>query len=154
MRSDDQSKVSTETMTMIATRATTGTCDTQRFSATMRISSRAPANSVDSRPRPPYFTLLTVCPIMPHPAMPPNRLDATLARPRPQLSRSFELGVPVRSSTTLAVISDSSSPTAAMARAGPAMIRSVSRLSGTAGQANSGSASGRRPRSATVRTGR
>ncbi len=33
--------------------AATGTCDTQGLSATMRISRKAPANSVDRRPRPP-----------------------------------------------------------------------------------------------------
>jgi hypothetical protein len=74
---------------MIATRAATGTCETQGFSSTIRISSSAPANSVERRPRPPYFTLLTVWPIMPQPAMPPNRLAAALAMPRPVHSRFF-----------------------------------------------------------------
>src|SRR6195952_1071883 len=93
VRSDDQSKVSIDTMTMMATSAATGTCDTQGFSATIRISRSAPANKVESRPRPPYFTLLTVCPIIPQPAMPPNRLAARLARPRPAHSRFLELEV-------------------------------------------------------------
>ena len=57
--SDFQSKVEADTITMMATSAITGTRDTQSFSATMRISKNTPANSVDSRPRPPYFTLLT-----------------------------------------------------------------------------------------------
>ena len=57
--SDFQSKVEADTITMMATSAITGTCDTQSLSATMRISKNTPANSVDSRPRPPYFTLLT-----------------------------------------------------------------------------------------------
>jgi hypothetical protein len=53
VRSDPQSKVDADTITMIATSAATGTCDTQGLSSTMRISRKAPANSVDSRLRPP-----------------------------------------------------------------------------------------------------
>lgn len=51
-RSEPQSKVEAETITMIATSAATGTCDTQGLSSTMEISRNAPANSVDTRPRP------------------------------------------------------------------------------------------------------
>ena len=152
--SDFQSKVETDTMTMMATRAITGTRDTQGLRATMRISRNTPANRVDRRPRPPYFTLPTAWPIMPQPAMPPNRLAETLARPRPVHSRLLLLGVPVRSSTTAAVRTDSSRPTMAIARAGRAMMRSVSRLAGISGRANSGRLSGRWPRSATVLRGR
>ena len=69
-------------------------------------------------------------------------------------SRFLELGVSVSSSTTLAVIIDSSRPTIAMASAGRATRRSVSSVRGTSSQANTGIASGSRPRSATVFTGR
>jgi hypothetical protein len=98
--------------------------------------------------------LLTVWPIIPQPAMPPKKLAATLATPRPLHSRFFELGVSVSSSTTLAVIIDSSRPTIAMANAGSAMMRSVSSVSGTSGSAKAGSAPGSWPRSATVFSGR
>lgn len=86
--------------------------------------------------------------------MPPNRLAATLATPRPLHSRFFELGVSVRLSTTLAVIIDSSRPTIAMASAGSAIRRSVSSVKGTSSHANTGRASGNWPRSATVCSGR
>ncbi len=77
--SDFQSNVSADTMTMMATSAITGTCDTQALSATIRMSRNTPANSVDRRPRPPYFTLPTAWPIIPQPAMPPKQLAAMLA---------------------------------------------------------------------------
>ena len=153
-RSEPQSNVETDTITMMATSAATGTCDTQGFNSTMRISRNTPANSVDSRPRPPYRTLLTVWPIMPQPAMPPKRLAATLARPRPLHSRFLALGVSVSSSTTLAVIIDSSKPTIAMAKRGQGDEASVSSENGTGGSAKTGNASGSRPRSATVFSGR
>src|ERR1044072_8240640 len=41
-RSDDQSKVSIETITMIATSAATGTSETHGFRSTIRISRNAP----------------------------------------------------------------------------------------------------------------
>ena len=138
---------------MMATSTATGTCDTQGLSATIKNSKNTPANKVDKRPRPPYFTLLTVWPIMPQPAMPPNRLEAILARPRPLLSRFLELGVSVSSSTTLAVIMDSSRPTIAIAKAGSAIRRRVSSDQGTSGRANEGKDCGSSPRSATVLSG-
>ena len=141
-------------MTMMATRAITGTCDTQGLRATISTSRNTPANRVDRRPRPPYFTLPTAWPIMPQPAMPPNTLEAMLASPRPVHSRFLSLGVLVISSTTAAVSTDSSSPTMAIASAGSKMMRSVSRLAGTCGSPHCGSASGSWPRSATVATGR
>ena len=52
-RAEPQSKVEADTMTMMATSAATGTCETQGLSSTMRISKNAPANSVDRRPKPP-----------------------------------------------------------------------------------------------------
>ncbi len=62
-RSDFQSKVDADTITMIATSAITGTCDTQGLSSTISSNRKTPANSVDRRPRPPYFTLPTAWPI-------------------------------------------------------------------------------------------
>ena len=66
---------------------------------------------------PETFTLIMVWPIMAQPPMPPNRPVTTLATPCPQLSRVLSLWVSVMSSTNLAVSSDSSSPTRAIARA-------------------------------------
>jgi len=85
--------------------------------------------------------LLAVWSIIPHPAMPPKRLAATLTMPSPLHSVFLELGVSVNASTTLAVIIDSSSSTIAMAK-------------GTEGKAKTGNESGSRPRSATVFNGR
>ncbi len=154
VRSEAQLKVSADTITMIATNTITGTCDTQGLSNTFSSSRKTPANNVDNRPRPPYFTLPTAWPIMPQPAMPPNRLAAMLASPRPEHSRFLSLGVSVISSTTAAVSTDSSRPTMAIASAGSAMMRSVSIDAGTSGRPKLGSASGSRPRSATVASGR
>ncbi|MNV02446.1 hypothetical protein D3C71_926820 [compost metagenome] len=148
--SDFQSNVSADTITMMATSAITGTLDTQSFSATMRMSKNTPANNVDRRPRPPYFTLPTAWPIIPQPAMPPNRLAAMLATPSPAHSRFLSLGVSVSSSTTAAVSTDSSRPTMAIASAGSRMMRRVSSDAGTCGSANTGNASGSLPRSPTM----
>ena len=154
VRSDFQSNVSADTITMMATSATTGTCDTQGLSATISTSKNTPANSVDRRPRPPYLTLPTAWPIIPQPAMPPKQLAAMLARPRPVHSRFLLLGVSVSSSTTAAVSTDSSRPTMAMASAGSKMVRSVSSVAGTSGRPQAGRALGSWPRSATVASGR
>ena len=82
--------------------------------------------------------------------MPPNKLAAMLASPKPAHSRFLLLGVSVISSITAAVSTDSSRPTMAIAKAGKRMMRSVSSDAGTAGRAKIGNASGRLPRSATV----
>ncbi len=58
-----------------------------------------------------------VWPIIAQPPMPPKAPVTTLAMPWPTDSRRFEDRVPVRSSTRVAVISDSSRPTAASPRA-------------------------------------
>ena len=60
---------------------------------------RARRQKVDSRPRPPDFTLITDWPIMAQPAMPPRKPVAKLATPWPMHSRFLSLGVSVRSST-------------------------------------------------------
>ena len=116
----------------------------------MRMSKNTPANSVDRRPRPPYFTLPMAWPIIPQPAMPPKQLAAMLASPKPAHSRFLSLGVSVSSSTTAAVSTDSSRPTMAITSAGSKMMRKVSSDTGTCGNANTGSASGNWPRSPTV----
>jgi len=98
--------------------------------------------------------LLAVWSIIPHPAMPPKRLAATLTMPSPLHSVFLELGVSVNASTTLAVIIDSSSSTIAMANAGNSSSSTIAMAKGTEGKAKTGNESGSRPRSATVFNGR
>lgn len=71
--------------------------------------------------------------------MPPKKPVTTLTTPWPQLSRILSEWVSVTSSTSLAVMRDSISPTRAMAIAYGAMIRKVSRESGTFATKSSGS---------------
>ena len=148
--SDDQSNVPTDTMTMTATSAPIGIRTSQSARTRMKKSRNAPAANVDSRPRPPDFTLITDCPIMAHPAIPPNRPDTMFATPCPRLSRSLSEVVSVISSTIDAVRSDSIRPTSASASATGPMIARVSRFSGTDGSPNAGSAVGSAPMSPTV----
>ena len=69
-----------------------------------------------------------------------------------QLPVDSALVVSVNSSTICAVISDSSRPTSAMVRANGAMIRKVSRSSGTSGKNSEGRDSGSSPLSPTLGT--
>jgi hypothetical protein len=78
---EDHEKVPIETMIMIATSAGIGMIATRSPRPTTRISSMAPATKVDSRPRPPDFTLMIDWPIMAQPAMPPMKPVAVLASP-------------------------------------------------------------------------
>ena len=89
---------------------------------------------------------------MAQPAIPPIKPDAILAMPCPLHSRYLSLGVSVISSTMVAVIIDSSSPTAANGTEYGKIIISVSRLNGIFGIKNIGSVSGNAPISPTVRT--
>ena len=109
-----QLNVPIDTMIITATSAGMGICPTTGPSTASRNSRKAPATKVDSRLRPPDVTLITDCPIIAHPPMPPTSAAATLAPPWPRHSRRLSLSVSVMSSTIWAVSSDSSSPTAAM----------------------------------------
>src|SRR5690554_769606 len=111
---DDQLKVPIDTMIITATTAALGICATQSPKKTTSISKNTPAIKVDKRVRPPDLTLITDCPIMAQPAMPPKNPEAMLAVPWPTHSRFLLLGVSVKSSRIVAVIIDSSRPTAAM----------------------------------------
>ena len=138
-----QSKVPTETMIMTATRAAIGMSATTSPNPTTRMSRKTPARKVEIRVRAPdAFTLIMVWPIMAQPPMPPKKPVTTLATPWPHASRVLSEWVSVMSSTSLAVSSDSSSPTSAMASAYGAMICSVSRVSGTSGRNSDGQAVG------------
>ncbi len=83
----------------------------------MRNSRNAPAQRQDNRPRPPEETLITDCPIIAHPAMPPNRPEVMLPSPCPAHSRFLFDVVSVISSMMDAVIRLSSRPTIASVRA-------------------------------------
>src|SRR5690349_3138471 len=89
---------------------------------------------------------------MAQPPMPPKNPVTTLAMPWPTDSRVLSEWVSVMSSTSFAVISDSISPTSAIAKAYGAMIRSVSRVNGTSGRPGTGSDEGSAPLSPTVGT--
>lgn len=99
-----------ETMIITATSAAMGIWPTQSLRNTTISNSTTPAISVDRRVRPPDFTLITDCPIIAQPAMPPNSPETILAMPWPLHSRFLSLPVSVSSSTMVAVISDSSRP--------------------------------------------
>ena len=117
------------------------------------MSRKTPARKVEIRVRAPEaLTLIMVWPIIAQPPMPPKKPVTTLATPWPQASRVLWERVSVTSSTSLAVMSDSSSPTKAMARAKGKMICRVSRLNGTFGMNSVGRESGRSPLSPTVGT--
>ena len=98
------------------------------------------------------MTLIMVWPIIAHPPIPPKRPVTMLAMPCPVASRVLSEWVSVRSSTNLAVISDSSRPTSAMVNAYGAMTESVSHVSGTSGKNNVGRLSGSSPSSPTSGT--
>src|SRR5690625_4727035 len=152
LRNEDQSKVPIDTMTMTATNDAMGIMASNGLANTTSTSRNAPATNVDKRPRPPDFTLITLCPIMAQPAMPPNRPDTKLAMPWPMHSRFLSLPVSVKSSTMVAVIMVSSNPTTAMANAYGNTIINVSRFSGTSGHRKCGNDPGNSPMSATVGT--
>ena len=111
--SDDQLKVPIETMIMMATSAGIGMMRTQSPRTRIRNSRNTPAAKVDSRPRPPDFTLMTDWPIMAQPAMPPKKPVTKLAMPWPMHSRFLSLRVSSSRRRSAAVSSDSSRPTAA-----------------------------------------
>ena len=104
----------------------------------------SPAESVDSRVRPPDFTLIIDWPIMAQPAMPPRKPVATLAMPWPRDSRSLSERVSVMSSTSWAVSSDSSRPTMASVKAYGSTIVERVEVERHVGQAEAGSAVGQR----------
>ena len=101
---------------------------------------------------PEAFTLIIVWPIIAHPPIPPKAPESTFATPWPHASRVLREWVSVMSSTSLAVMSDSSRPTTAMARANGPMIPSVSRVNGTSGMKSSGRLCGSSPWSPTFGT--
>ena len=104
-------------MTITATSAAIGMSETtgpKTMHSTIR---KNPARKVDRRVRAPdTLTLIIVWPIMAQPPMPPKKPVTMLAMPWPIDSRVLLERVSVMSSTSLAVISDSISPTRAIAK--------------------------------------
>ena len=148
-----QSNVPTDTMIITATRAAIGITPTTSPSPTTSTSRNEPARKVERRVRAPdAFTLIIVWPIIAQPPMPPKKPVMTFAAPWPHASRVLDEWVSVMSSTSLAVISDSSSPTRAIARAYGPMMRSVSSVKGTCGTNRLGRLRGSWPSSPTVGT--
>ena len=140
-------------MIMTATSAAMGMTATMSPSATTSVMRNTPARNVDSRVRAPLaLTLIIVCPIIAQPPMPPKKPVTMFATPWPQDSRVLFERVSVMSSTNFAVISDSIRPTNAIARAKGAMMRSVSKVNGTAGIPRIGKPPGSSPWSPTVGT--
>src|SRR5699024_4567483 len=82
-------------------------------------------------PLPPDFTLITDCPIIAQPAIPPKKPVTILAIPCPLDSRFLSLSVSVISSTIDAVSKDSSKPTIAKANEKGKIIVKDTKVSGT-----------------------
>ena len=117
------------------------------------MSRKTPARNVEIRVRAPEaLTLIMVWPIIAQPPMPPKTPVTMFATPCPQASRVLWERVSVMSSTSLAVIRDSSRPTKAMARANGKMTCRVSSVNGTLGMNSVGRESGSSPLSPTVGT--
>ena len=103
-------------MIITATNAAIGMIATNGPSTNSRNSRNTPDTMVESRVRPPDFTLMTDWPIIAQPPMPPRKPVKKLAMPCPFISRRLSDPVSVRSSTICAVIIDSSRPTAAIVK--------------------------------------
>lgn len=150
-----QSKVVTQTSIITATRAAIGIRDTTGPKTMQSTIRKTPDRKVESRVRAPeVFTLTIVWPIIAQPPIPPNRPVTMLATPWPRDSRVLFERVPVISSTSWAVISDSISPTRAKASAYGAIRVRVAAVNGTSGRPGSGSPAGSLPLSPTVGTAR
>ena len=78
---DAHENVPMDTMIITATSAGMGICFTHGPKTTSNTSRKTPAVNVESRPRPPDFTLMTDCPIIAQPAMPPKRPETMFATP-------------------------------------------------------------------------
>src|SRR5690606_9823149 len=147
-----QSNVLKDTSTITATSAAIGIWDTHGPKTMQRIMRKTPAAKVETRVRAPFRTLIMVWPIIAQQTNQPKKPVNMLAMPWPIDSRVLPEGVSVMSSTSLAVISDSISPTSASASAYGAISVSVSTVNGTSGRPGTGRKDGSTPRSPTVGT--
>ena len=148
-----QSNVATHTMIITATSAAIGMIATTSPRVTTSTSRNTPAQNVEMRVRAPEtLTLIMVWPIIAQPPMPPRKPESMFATPWPHASRVLCEWVSVISSTSFAVMRDSSSPTSAIPSENGAMIVKVSQVSGMFGRKSSGRLRGSSPSSPTVGT--
>ncbi|CSB20942.1 Uncharacterised protein [Vibrio cholerae] len=111
------SKVPITTINMTPTNAASGIISIKEAVNRIKHSSNTAATIPDRRPRPPELTLIIDCPIMAQPPMAPNMEHVILAKPCPIHSRLDWPRVPVISSKTVSVSSDSIKPIAARIKA-------------------------------------
>ncbi len=142
------------TIIITPTRAPIGICLTTSPSTRISNSRKIPETKVERRVLPPDFMLTIDWPIIAQPAMPPKKPVTIFASPCPFASRFLSLPVPVMSSIRVAVISDSSRPTTASDKEYGRIVSSISRVTGSCGIWNSGSAEVNSPISPTVFTSR
>ena len=107
---DSQLKVPIDTMIMTATSAAIGIWRIKSSRNTTRMIRQTPATSVDRRVRPPDFTLITDCPIIAQPAMPPTQARGDIGNALALALAVFVAGRIRQIIDNLAVIKDSASP--------------------------------------------
>ena len=126
----DQAKVSITIINITPTNAAIGTISMYLSAKRIKVNSVNAIITPDKRPLPPALILITVCPIIPQPPVPPKRPEMIF--PEPCAIHSlfpFPL-VSVSSSTKFIVIKVSINPTEAAKKAGNAINCSVSKLKG------------------------
>src|SRR5699024_1701740 len=96
---EPQSNVPMDTMTMMPAKIGMGICTTQSPRTMIRNMRNAPAVNVESRVVAPAPTLITDCPIIAHPPMPPKKPVMKLAMPCPRDSLFLLLNESVALST-------------------------------------------------------
>ena len=113
----DQAKVPITTINITPTKAAIGTCSINPEANKIKANNVNAATIPDNLPRPPPFMLISDCPIMAHPPIPPKSPVTMFAPPCAKHSLlEFPL-VSVSSSTKFNVIKDSIKPIAAKIKA-------------------------------------
>ena len=113
----DQAKVPITTINITPTKAAIGTCSISTEANNINANKVNAATMPDNLPRPPPFILISDCPIMAQPPIPPKKPVTIFAPPCAKHSLlEFPL-VSVNSSTKFSVIKDSIKPIAANIRA-------------------------------------
>ena len=120
--SEENSKVPILTMNMIPTSTATGIAAITSEKLTTSMISKTAAVNEESLPRPPDVKLMTDCPIIAQPAIPPKSPDVLFPTPNAIHSLLPEPRLPPISSRTESVNNDSISPTSATITATGRMI--------------------------------
>ena len=126
----DQAKVSITIINITPIKAAMGTCSINLSVKRIKVSNVSAIIIPDKRPLPPALMLITVCPIIPQPPVPPK--SPLTMFPAPCATHSlfpFPL-VSVNSSTKFIVIKDSINPTEAAKNAKGKINVRVSKLKG------------------------